>query len=96
MGKRKLAKPPSKTEKLKVKSHRTTWVIVGVLVVALAGMIAFMLYQGGGSQTPVVGGTAARAGSAAADFTLRLFNGQDLSLASLRGKPVLLSFWASG
>ena len=96
MGKRKLAKPPSKKEQLKAKSHLTTWVVVGVLAVALAGMIAFMVYQSGGGQTAVVGGTAARAGSPAADFTLRLFSGQDLSLSSLRGKPVLLNFWASG
>lgn len=96
MGKRKLAKPPSKKEQLKAKSHLTTWVVVGVLAVALAGMISFMLFQGGGSQTGVVGGTVARAGSPAADFTLRLFSGQDLSLSSLRGKPVLLSFWSSG
>jgi cytochrome oxidase Cu insertion factor (SCO1/SenC/PrrC family) len=96
MGKRKLAKPPSKKEQLKSKSHRTTWIIVGVLAVALVGMVAFTLYTGGGPETAVVGGKAARAGSAAADFTLRLFSGQDLSLSSLKGKPVLLSFWASG
>jgi cytochrome oxidase Cu insertion factor (SCO1/SenC/PrrC family) len=96
MGKRKLAKPPSKKEQLKVKSHRTTWIIVGVLAVALAGMVAFTLYTGGSRETAVVGRTAARAGSPAADFTLRLFSGQDIALSSLRGKPVLLSFWSSG
>jgi cytochrome oxidase Cu insertion factor (SCO1/SenC/PrrC family) len=96
MGKRKLAKPPSKKEQLTVKSHRNTWIILGVLAVALAGMIAFMLYSGGSRETEVVKGTAGRAGSPAADFTLRLFTGQDLALSSLRGKPVLLSFWASG
>ena len=96
MGKRKLAKPPSKKEQLKVKSHRTTWIIVSVLAVALAGVVAFTLYTGGGRETEVVKGMAARAGSPAADFTLRLFSGQDIALSSLRGKPVLLSFWASG
>ena len=95
MGKRKLAKAPSKKEQQQTKSHLTTWVVVGGLGVALAGMIAFMLYQGGGSNTS--GGSAlARVGSPAPDFTLRLLNGQDIALSSLKGKPVLLNFWASG
>ncbi len=93
MGKRKLAKPPSKKEQLKAKSHR---IVVGVLAVALAGMLAFTLYTGGSRETSVVGGKAMRAGSPATDFTLRLFSGKDIALSSLRGKPVLLSFWASG
>ena len=56
MGKRKLAKPPSKKEQLKTKSHRTTWIIVGVLAVALVGMVAFTLYTGGTRETSVMGG----------------------------------------
>jgi peroxiredoxin len=37
----------------------------------------------------------ARKGNPAPDFTLRLFDGQSIALASLRGRPVLLNFWAS-
>lgn len=34
-------------------------------------------------------------GEAAPDFTLRDMNGQSVSLASLKGKVVLMSFWAT-
>lgn len=95
MGKRKLAKPPSKKEQQKTKSHLAVWIVVGVLGVALAGIIAFTLYQGGGTTAPGKRGLA-RAGADAPDFTLRLLSGQDITLSSLRGKPVLVNFWASG
>ncbi len=32
----------------------------------------------------------------APDFTLTLLDGKTLSLADLKGKPVLLNFWRSG
>ena len=34
-------------------------------------------------------------GNEAPEFTLKLFDGGELSLADLKGKPVLLNFWAS-
>ena len=37
----------------------------------------------------------ARAGQSAPDFQLKDLDGQDISLSSLRGKPVLLNFWAT-
>jgi peroxiredoxin len=40
-------------------------------------------------------GEAARTGNLAPDFALRLLNGQDITLSSLRGRPVLVSFWHS-
>jgi cytochrome oxidase Cu insertion factor (SCO1/SenC/PrrC family) len=95
MGKRKLAKAPSKKEQVQGKSHRTAWVFLGVLAVALAGIVGFMVYQGGSGVT-ASSGALARAGSPAPDFTLRLFSGQDITLSGLRGKPVLMDFWASG
>jgi thiol-disulfide isomerase/thioredoxin len=39
--------------------------------------------------------TAASLGYRAPDFTLPDLSGQSVSLSSLRGKPVLLNFWAS-
>ena len=95
MGKRKLAKPPSKKEQQKTKSHLAVWIVVGVIGVALAGIVAFTLYQGRSTNAPGGSGLA-RAGTIAPDLTLRLLNGQDITLSSLRGKPVLLNFWASG
>ena len=39
---------------------------------------------------------AAHVGSPAPDFTLTLLNGQNTTLSSLKGKPVLVNFWHSG
>ncbi len=39
--------------------------------------------------------TAPRPGSAAPDFELSTTEGAQLSLASLRGRPVLINFWAT-
>lgn len=43
---------------------------------------------------PELGG-AAHAASAASDFTLRDVNGNAVSLSALRGKVIVLSFWAT-
>jgi peroxiredoxin len=42
----------------------------------------------------VANGGVARIGTPAPDFTLRLLTGEDLTLKSLRGRPVVLTFWA--
>ena len=93
MGKRKLAKAPSRKEQHQVKSRWTTWAWVGGLGVVVAGVIAFMVFKSGGGGTP--GEPLVHAGSTAPAFSLRLLNGQSLTLASLKGKPILMNFWAS-
>ena len=94
MGKRKLVRVPSTKEKRQVKSKWTTWAIVGVLVVVVGALIAMVVLQGGGRATPAKA-AAAQTGQAAPDFTLRLLDGQSVTLSSLKGKPVLVNFWAS-
>jgi cytochrome c biogenesis protein CcmG/thiol:disulfide interchange protein DsbE len=47
------------------------------------------------SATPPISSATRPAGRLAPDFTLPLFSGGTLSLHSLKGKPVLLNFWAS-
>ncbi len=94
MAKRRLAKAPSAKEKRKVKSRWTTWAVVGGLVVVIAALIAMMVVRSGRKATPGSSGVA-RVGSPAPDFTLKLFNGQSVTLSSLKGKPVLVNFWAS-
>jgi peroxiredoxin len=37
----------------------------------------------------------ARVGQPAPDFTLRLLNGESITLSSLKGRPVLINFWHS-
>jgi len=92
MAKRKLARAtPSAKDKRKAKSRWTTWAVVGGLVVVIGALIAVMVIQ---REEPTKGG-AARVGQSAPDFTLRLFNGEGVTLSSLKGKPVLLNFWAS-
>ena len=44
---------------------------------------------------PVGSGPAPRVGAEAPDFTLADINGKDIKLSSLRGKPVMVNFWAT-
>ncbi|MBI4296185.1 MAG: TlpA family protein disulfide reductase [Chloroflexi bacterium] len=45
---------------------------------------------------PLTGASGvARVSRPSADFTLPLFSGGNLTLSSLRGKPVVINFWAS-
>jgi cytochrome c biogenesis protein CcmG, thiol:disulfide interchange protein DsbE len=92
MAKRRLAKTPSGKEKRKAKSRWTTWAVLGGLAVAIGVVIAVVVIQREGPPRK----EAAHVGSPAPDFTLRLFNGESITLSSLKGKPVLLNFWASG
>jgi peroxiredoxin len=60
-------------------------------VVIIGVMIALVVMQSGPKPTP----GKAHVGNPAPDFTLQLFNGESVSLSSLKGKPVVVSFWAS-
>jgi|GEM_PF-947934 len=95
MGKRKLARAPSTKEKRETKSKWTMWAIIGVLVVVVGALIAMVVLQGGGRAAPAKAAVA-QTGQPAPNFTLRLLNGQSVTLSSLKGKAVLVNFWASG
>jgi cytochrome oxidase Cu insertion factor (SCO1/SenC/PrrC family) len=95
MAKRKLPRSPSEREKRQAKSKWTTWAIVGVLVVVVGALVALVATQGGSRAAPAKSAVA-RTGQPAPDFTLRLLNGQSVTLSSLKGKPVLVNFWSSG
>jgi cytochrome c biogenesis protein CcmG/thiol:disulfide interchange protein DsbE len=61
-----------------------------VTLACVAGLLALLVWQLGHQQH------APRVGAAAPAFTLRRIQGTGkLSLASLRGRPVVLNFWAS-
>jgi len=68
-------------------------VVIVVVVVALAGVVAGVLLTGGHGTKTVKAGT----GRVAPDFKLpNVRDGQpDVSLASYRGRPVLVNFWAT-
>lgn len=92
MGKRRLAKAPSRKEKHQAKSRWTTWALIGGAAVVIGVMIALVVWQSGGNAVPGAG----QVGKPAPDFTLRLLSGESVTLSSLKGKPVVVNFWASG
>ena len=65
----------------------TSWVLVAVVGTAFALLITYGFLQ-------VTQPQPLRAGPAPA-FTLTLFNGEQLTLEELRGRPVVVHFWAS-
>lgn len=75
-----------------VRRRRTRRLRVAVGVLALAGVTAVGLASRDGSRGPVNAGDGKRA----PEFTVAsLRDGDDISLADLRGRPLVLNFWAS-
>jgi cytochrome oxidase Cu insertion factor (SCO1/SenC/PrrC family) len=87
MGKRRLTRPHDAKAKRGARSSWITWTVLGGLVLVIGGFVAYLMTQGPGQM--------ARKGGVAPDFTLRLLNGQSVTLSSLRGHPVLINFWHS-
>lgn len=87
------------------KKQRTTrlWLLVVLLVVVVAAM--FMLPTGEPAAAPaqteaeagdeVAATTLVKVGEMAPDFTVTLFDGKTVTLSELKGKVVLLNFWAT-
>jgi len=94
MGKRRLSGKSSPQEKRQVKSRWTTWAVLVGLAAVVAALIVIVVIQSGSKAASGPSGSA-RVGETAPDFTLRLFNGQSVTLSSLKGKPVLVNFWGS-
>jgi cytochrome c biogenesis protein CcmG/thiol:disulfide interchange protein DsbE len=74
--------------------------LIGALLLVAAAVVILRPYgppplHQAPRQPGSFGDGAPPVGRAAPDFTLPLFSGDMLSLHSLRGKPVLLNFWAS-
>ncbi len=90
MSKRKLPKVPSSKEKREAASRWKVWTIAAILILVTGGLVWMVLSQ---NSTSAQSGPAV-AGRPAPDFTLKTFDGQSISLASLKGKPVLVSFWS--
>jgi len=87
MGKRQLKREGTAKGKRKSGSRWITWAVVGGLALVIGGLATYLIMQGPGEP--------ARTGKPAPDFTLRLLNGDSVSLAGLRGRPVLVNFWHS-
>lgn len=90
----------------KRKNSLQMWLMVALIVVIAAILV---LPMGGGNdaaaEEPIVleeserddldATTLVKAGMPAPDFTVTMFDGRQLTLSSLRGKVVLLNFWAT-
>lgn len=69
--------------------------IVVLLVLLIGGAFLLFTMTDSGSGKPFGGGAALAVGSPAPDFTLQDLHGRTWRLADLKGKVVLLHFWAT-
>ncbi len=88
MGNERLVKAASAGERYQTRARWTTWPVV--VVALIAGLVV-----SSGSKAAPGASSAARVGSPAPDFNLRLLNGGTVTLSSLKGKPVAVNFWHS-
>ncbi|MDR6224827.1 thiol-disulfide oxidoreductase ResA [Desmospora profundinema] len=71
-------------------NHRTRYWVRRVLMLVMAGLVGFALYQALAEEK--VGTTV---GEQAPDFELQTLDGDTLKLSDLEGKAVLVNFWAT-
>ncbi len=87
MAKRQLKRASSAREKQRARSQWITWSVFGGLGVVVVAFLAYRAFHGQSGP--------AKVSSPAPDFTLKLLDGGTVTLSSLRGRPVLINFWAS-
>lgn len=77
------------------KSNKALWIMLSLIVVILL-VILLLPGCGNGSGRPTTDETTlVRKGDKAPDFTVTMFDGSEVSLSQLRGKVVLVNFWAT-
>lgn len=82
----------------KKKSNGQLWVMLALIVIIIAVIVLLpscgnRSAKGGASQSDST--TLVKVGDPAPDFSVTLFDGSHLTLSELRGKVVLLNFWAT-
>jgi cytochrome c biogenesis protein CcmG, thiol:disulfide interchange protein DsbE len=65
------------------------WAVGGLLVGGLLAVLAWGLAH------PATGAASAVTGKAAPNLTVHTFDGRAVTVAELRGRPLVLNFWAS-
>jgi cytochrome oxidase Cu insertion factor (SCO1/SenC/PrrC family) len=88
MAKRKLARASASKPSSRKATPWIFWAIAGGVGVVIVAVVAYLAFEAG--RVPEV-----KVGKSAPDFTLKLFNGQSVTLSGLKGRPVLLNFWSS-
>ena len=88
-----------KTIRKKRKSDRSLWILLALIAVVLA--VILLLPSCGnrnakkGAETDAESTTLVKAGDTAPDFTVEMVDGSSVTLGDLKGKVVLLNFWAT-
>lgn len=78
------------------KSSRQLWIMLALIVVIIAVIALLPSGNEPARETDDFQTTTlARAGETAPDFTVGMFDGSTVTLSELRGKVVLLNFWAT-
>lgn len=82
----------------KKKNNGQLWVMLALIVIIIAVIVLLpscgnRSAKGGASQSDST--TLVKVGDPAPDFSVALFDGSHLTLSELRGKVVLLNFWAT-
>ena len=70
-------------------------VVFGVMVVVIAGLLVLARFQGRLPSSRARAAAVATKGHDAPDFTLTDLQGHPVTLSDLRGKAVVLNFWAT-
>lgn len=65
-------------------------IVVFIIILGLVGLMGYAIF---GNRTHVK--ASPLIGKQAPDFTLKTFDGKDVTLSDLKGKTILLNFWAS-
>ncbi|HLE29760.1 MAG TPA: TlpA disulfide reductase family protein [Anaerolineales bacterium] len=85
-----MAQTLSETQTASSTKMRLGQILVFALVLSLLALVAFQMRRNG----PLAAGPVG-AGEKAPDFSLTTFDGQPYKLSELRGKVVVVNFWAS-
>lgn len=84
-------------KRVKKKSNTSLWIMLALIAIIIAVML--LLPSCGNNTRKAVSeeeaATLVQVGDKAPDFTVEMFDGSRVALSDLRGKVVLLNFWAT-